>query len=271
MKTSRLVVHEQEMSYLIKESDNPVLTVIFIHGFPLGKEIWTSQLNALPKDIQGIAYDIRGYGDSHPGHGFFSIDLFAADLIGFIENLKLQRVVLCGISMGGYIALRAFERAPGVFSALILCDTNASSDPNEAKLNRFASIEKIQFEGKGAFANDFVKKIFADKTLEGNHDLVNFIYKMIMDLPESTLCASQLALASRTETIDVLPAIKIPTLVVRGAEDRLMSAEQARGLHDKIKNSRLIEIPLSGHLPNLENPEEFNKTMNDFLQTVKGA
>jgi pimeloyl-ACP methyl ester carboxylesterase len=268
MKTSRITVNNLEVSFLHKEVESPLGTIIFIHGFPFGKEIWQAQLEALPGKIQGISYDIRGYGESDPGHGYFSIDLFANDLLQFIDQLGLRRVILCGVSMGGYIALRTYELNSSLISALILCDTNASADTNAAKINRFASIEKIRDEGKGAFANDFLKKVFSTATHETQHELVHSIFKLIMALPDATLCATQLALASRTDTSHVLEKINIPTLIIRGAGDQLMSRQQADNLHYGVRDSESVEITEAGHLPNLENPVDFNAVMNRFLERL---
>ena len=265
MKTSRVTINNLEVSLLRKEVADPTATIIFIHGFPFGKEIWQSQLEALPNNIQGIAYDIRGYGESDSGHGFFSIDLFAKDLIQLIDTIGLQKVILCGVSMGGYIALRTYELQGALISGLILCDTNSGADTNVNKINRFASIEKIQEEGKGAFANEFLKKVFSVKTQEERHDMTSSIFKLIMALPDSTLCATQMALASRTDTSPILEKVTVPTLIVRGAEDQLMSVQQANDLHHAIPGSELVEIPQAGHLPNLENAGDFNSAMNMFL------
>src|SRR5665647_3252111 len=93
--------------------------VILIHGFPLNKSMWDLQLEALKDDYRVIAYDIRGHGDSDAGDEDFSIDIFANDLISFMENLKIRKAVVCGLSMGGYIALNAIGNYPERFDALI--------------------------------------------------------------------------------------------------------------------------------------------------------
>lgn len=268
MNSTRVSINNLAVSFLHREVKSPSATVVFIHGFPFGKEIWKSQLESLSEQVQGISYDIRGYGESDPGHGYFSIDLFANDLINLIEHLHLNRVVLCGVSMGGYIALRAYELRRDLFLGLILCDTNANADSNIGKINRFASIERIQAEGKGAFANDFLKKVFSSRTPEIHHELVNSIFKLIMDLPESTLCATLLALASRTDTSEFLESVTVPALIIRGAEDQLMTTQQAENLHQAISSSEFVVVPEAGHLPNLENPGVFNAAMNSFLERL---
>lgn len=261
-----LKINDLEISYLVKSSeDDPRATVVFIHGFPFSSSIWTSQLGALPEEVQGIAYDIRGFGNTHGGHSFYSIDLFARDLIDFLSALALEKVVLCGISMGGYIALRAWELSSPRIAGLILCDTNASADTNEGKLKRFASIEQVLSEGAHAFADGFIANLFSEKTASGNPTVPSFIHEIIVNTPVQTICSAQLALASRTDTTASLSSIDVPAMVIRGSDDRLMTSVQARELKEAIRGAELCEVPQAGHLPNCENTNEFNRNLNNYL------
>src|SRR5690606_31615239 len=109
-----------------------------IHGFPFNKNMWIGQLENLPPSVRGIAMDVRGHGNTTSGYGFFNMDVFANDLIAFIETLELGKVVVCGVSMGGYIALRALELRPHLFSGIILNDTHSFADTDEGRIKRFA-------------------------------------------------------------------------------------------------------------------------------------
>ena len=254
-----------ETVYSISEVEKPAVTVIFIHGFPFNKETWNKQLSDLPNQVQGIAYDIRAQGKSGSGHGFLSIDLFAADLLQLIDQLKIEsKIVLCGLSMGGYIALRAMELSNKI-DGLILCDTNSEADSNEGKLNRFKSIEKLQNGGKLAFAEEFLKKVLSEITLSDKPELASSVLNMILANSENAISATQLALASRTETSSALKNIEVPGLIIRGNEDKLMTEKQANFLVTEIPDAELVQIPDSGHLPNLENPAEFNQHLHYFL------
>lgn len=254
-----------QVKYKVKESAQSDLTLVFIHGFPFDKTIWDSQLQNLPENVQGIAYDIRGFGGTEGGHSYFSIDLFAADLNGLIKTLSLKNVILCGVSMGGYIALRTLQRSSLNIVGLILCDTNASADTNEAKLKRFASIEMLNQGAKKEFAEGFLTNIFSEKTAETNQEVVDYITGLVLNTKDSTICSAQLALASRTDSTSFLSQVELPVLVIRGAEDVLMPREQAEMLRHQLKNSRIVNIPDAGHLPNVENPTAFNAEMTAFL------
>ena len=126
------------------------LPVIFVHGFPFDHTMWDAQTAALYKNYYCITYDIRGLGKSAAGDGQYTIETFVDDLNSIIDHFKLKKPVLCGLSMGGYISLRAIERMQEKFRALILCDTKSVSDSDETKLKRAKAIQRInegQFEG----------------------------------------------------------------------------------------------------------------------------
>jgi pimeloyl-ACP methyl ester carboxylesterase len=228
--------------------------------------MWREQLLALPGGFAGMAYDVRGFGPSTTDHHFFSIDLFASDLLAFNRQENFKNVILCGLSMGGYIALRAFEKSPDTFKGIVLCDTNSSADANEGKLGRFQSIYKLLAGEKESFADEFVRKILSKTTIDNKPEIPEFVKSMILSIEDDTICATQLALASRTDTTDFLTKIQVPALVIRGEQDELMKPEQAQVLSAGIKNSEFAQIPDSGHLPNLENPKAFNSLLNLFLK-----
>lgn len=258
-------VNNNTVSYFSKSSAQSSVTVIFIHGFPFNKSIWLKQMEELPAGVNGIAYDIRGFGESSTEHHFFSIDLLARDLISFIDVLQVETCVLCGISMGGYIALRAMELGSPKVNGLILCDTNSVTDGDESKLKRFKSIEQILAGEREDFINNFVKNVFSDETLNEKKDTVQFLRDIITSVSDETICAAQLALASRTNTTKSLGNIYVPVLIVRGKDDKIISIEQTTQLENGIQNSTVYTVAKSGHLPNLENVPDFNSSINSFL------
>ncbi|MFD2164451.1 alpha/beta fold hydrolase [Paradesertivirga mongoliensis] len=258
-------ISDISVSYLLKPSAKAGPTVVFIHGFPFNKSMWQSQMESLPDGVQGLVFDIRGFGESTTDHRFFSIDLFARDLIELIKALGLETCILCGISMGGYIALRALELSQDNIKGVILCDTNCIADGNESKLKRFTSIQQILNGQKNEFTEAFIKNVFAESTFGDNPDAISSVRKQISSTADETICSALLALASRTDTSASLANIKIPTLVIRGEGDKLMSEEHTRQLIDGIPGAEYESVPNSGHLPNLENPWHFNKTLNTFL------
>ena len=268
IKRKRIRIGDISISYLIREGTQYNNTIIFIHGFPFNKNSWIPQLSALPSHFTGIAVDVRGHGNSTSGHGFFSIDVFAKDLLVFMRKMGIEKAVLCGVSMGGYIALRAHEIQPESVAGLILSDTHAYADDNAAKLKRFDTIQSVLKNGKRAFSIGFVNKVFSQRSQAESPEAVNLIKSSIRRNVESSICATLLALASRTDTTASLSSITVPSLVIRGGEDSITSAEQASALAFGIPAATYLEIPDCGHLPNLENPTRFNEAMNEHLALV---
>jgi len=265
MKRKTIRVRDISISYILRDVDMAETTIIFIHGFPFNKNMWLSQLDDLPPTIRGIAMDIRGHGNTTTGHGFFNVDVFAKDLLAFIQALELKNVVVCGVSMGGYIALRAYQLNPTLFSGIVLNDTHSFSDTDEEKIKRFATIESVLKHGKRSFSIGFIPKIFSEKSIKQRPEAVELIKSSIRRNTESTICATLLALASRTDTTQVLENINVPVLILKGQEDKIVSLEQVKAMEMLIPDVKYVEFPDCGHLPNLENPTRFNGEIRNFL------
>lgn len=270
IKSFKTKVEDINISYYIKKAtETEEKTVIFLHGFPFNKNSWKFQLESLEDNVTGIAIDIRGHGLSTSGHGFFSIDVFAKDLEAFMDKLELEKAILCGVSMGGYIALRAYALFPHKIAGLILSDTHHRPDDNAGKQKRFDSIQAVLRYGRRPFAIAFIDNIFTKKTIQEGAYVVELIKSSIRRNSINSICATQLALASRMDSTDILPKIDVPVLLIRGAEDKITPKELMLEMHTKIKDSKYVEIPNTGHLPNLEAPLSFNREMNNFILGLK--
>ncbi len=267
--THRIRLGDVSLSYYLRKSkSDDAITVIFLHGFPFNKNSWKQQLINLPHDYNGIAVDIRGHGISTRGHGFFNLDVFAKDIKQLIQKLNLKHVVLCGVSMGGYIALHAYSLCTNYIKGMILCDTHHKADDNLAKKNRFDSIQAVLSYGRRPFAIGFVDKLFSKYTIQNNPDAVELIKSSIRRNSIESICATQLALASRLDSTAMLSSIDVPTLLIRGVEDKITSKEIMLEMKAGIKNAKYEEIVNAGHLPNLENPLEFNRLLSIYLDEI---
>jgi 3-oxoadipate enol-lactonase len=244
------------------------IPVVFIHGFPFSQEMWAPQIAALQNAYSLITYDNRGHGKTEAGDGQYLIETFVDDLIGLLDSLEIQKAVLCGLSMGGYIALRAVERNPERVQALVLCDTRSEADSNEAKLKRAANVKLVKEKGLPAFAEGFLKAVFAPESFENKPEAVELIRKIILANPPLGVCGTLLALASRTDTTDALPKISVPTLIMVGEHDPITPPAASKAMKKAIPDSELHIIPHAAHLSNLENPEEFNQHLSHFLKKL---
>jgi len=218
--------------------------------------------------FHAIAYDLRGHGKSEAGDGQFTLELFVDDLLALLDYFQIAKVLLCGLSLGGYIALRAAERNPERLRGLILCDTKSEAEGNEAKLKRAANVKLVKAQGAAAFAEGLLKSLFAPSTFENNPVVVEKISSLIEGTSPLSIAGTLLALASRTDTTESLSKLAVPTLILVGEEDQITPVSHSKSMHEKIPGSRLAVIPQAGHLSNLENPDEFNRHFLEFLKGI---
>jgi 3-oxoadipate enol-lactonase len=229
--------------------------------------MWKTQVEALQENgFRIIDYDLRGHGQSGVGDGQYTIELFVDDLIALLDYLKITKTVVCGFSMGGYVALRAIERNPERFSALILCDTTSSADSNETKVKRATSIKIIKKDGVKPFAEGFLKAVFSEQSFSIKQNAVEEARKMILSTSMMGICGAMLAMAARTDTTESLSKISVPTLVLVGEHDTITPPAAAKTMHDRIQNSKMHIIGNAAHMSGMENPTEFNKHIIKFLK-----
>ena len=263
-----MTVNKLKMSYTDEGPDNAPV-IILIHGFPLNKSMWDKQVDVLIENCRVIAYDVRGHGNSDAGTDDFSIELFVNDLLVLMDALKIETAMLCGLSMGGYIALNAMIRFPNRFNALILCDTNCVADTPDAAEKRMKSIESIQEKGLEQYAIESLKNLFAPESFVTNKEKIASIKEMIMKTSVQSLSSTLTALSKRKETCTGLASIRIPVLILVGKEDKITSPDTALLMQKSIKGSILKIIEHAGHLSNIENSYEFNSQLITFVSSVK--
>jgi 3-oxoadipate enol-lactonase len=245
------------------------LPIVFIHAFPLSCRMWDPQVDAFKNKYHVVIYDLRGFGFSETHEAHLTTDSHVDDLISIIDALKLEKPVICGLSMGGYIALRALEMHQDRFRAAILCDTKSDADTNAAKIKRAEQIKQIRNGDKATFFENFLKNALCEKTLKEKPDTVKILRDIMSWEKEEGVMAALLTMAARTDTTEFLDKINIPVLILTGSEDKLVPPDFAKALNEKIKNSHLEIIPDSGHFPNLEKPEKFNSVVESFLKVLK--
>ncbi|MBV6510823.1 MAG: 3-oxoadipate enol-lactonase 2 [Ignavibacteriaceae bacterium] len=244
--------------------------LVFLHGFPLSQSMWNKQIQEFEQDYYCVTPDFRGLGESVPSTGLHTMEGFADDILFLIETLDLHKPVLCGLSMGGYAALRIAERAPEVFSGLILCDTKSSSDPDEVKLKRAAAIKRIQQDGAEGYIREFVHGIFYPSFLE-NHfaEFDRYVAQWVKNPPEGVIGAL-LAMMGRTDTTEALKNFTFPVLCICGAYDAMTPPSVMKDLARLAPQGEYYEVPEAGHMSPLENPEAVNNKIQEFLRRISG-
>jgi pimeloyl-ACP methyl ester carboxylesterase len=242
--------------------------VLLLHAFPLSHRMWAPQLDAFSSRYRMIAPDYRGHGESEAGDGQYTIELLVDDVLAVLNGLGLESVVACGLSMGGYVLLRALERAPERFRAVVLADTRTQSDDDQAKIGRAASIRALKTTGATPFAEQFSGKLLGRTTLEHRPEVRETVQRIIRGNSVLGMCGALLAIAARTDTAGALQGLDIPALVVVGEEDAITPPDFSRQMVAAARRAKLVLLPQAGHLSNLESPDAFNGALGSFLEEV---
>lgn len=248
------------------------LTLLCIHGFPLNSAMWEPQVEDLGSYVRVIAPDLRGHGRSDPTPGAYPMSLLAEDCLGLLDYLGIEGpVVLCGLSMGGYVAFEFFRRYPERVAGLILAATRAEADSPEGQAARDAAIAKAQTEGVTAVAAAMLPKLLAPQTYDEDPELVEFVEEMMADTSLEGVVGALQGMKERPDSTPTLAEIDVPTLIIHGADDQLIPVAAAQAMQKAIAGSELVVIPDAGHLPNLEQIDQFSDAVIDFLETLLGA
>jgi len=259
------IVNGVRLVYEIRGQGVPVL---WIHGFPLGRWLWDPQVQGLADVARSIAVDLRGFGGSSVPEGPYTMDAYAADLRGLLDALGIERVVLAGLSMGGYVSFAFYAAYPERVRGLILADTRHQADTPEARANRYALIERIRAEGASAAVEAFLPRLFGATTQRERPEWVEAFRRKMMTNPAAGLIGALQAMAERPDRTELLPHIRVPTLVIVGEEDAVTPPDVARQMAEGIPGARLVVLPHAGHLANVEAPEAFNEAVRSFLQEI---
>ncbi|MDH4069175.1 MAG: alpha/beta hydrolase [Ignavibacteria bacterium] len=254
--------------FAVDAGDTGALPVLFIHGFPFSHEMWLGQMEMVSRSYRAIAYDVRGHGKSPVDTGQYMIEGHVEDLVILLDELSVQRCVVVGLSMGGYIALRAMEKYPERFMAAALCHTRSDADTNEGKLKRYQGVTAVRRDGSSAFAETFVNLLFTPESLRTCPSEVKAIRATIASTPPLSIAGTLIALAARTDTTASLARITVPTLIMTGEFDALTPPAASQAMHVRISGSEIAIIPGAAHMSNLENPEFFNEQLLQFLKRV---
>ena len=244
--------------------------LLLLHGFPLSHRMWAPQLDAFSDRYRLIAPDFRGHGESGVGDGQYTIELFVDDVFAVLDAVGAGPVVGCGLSMGGYVLLRALERAPERFRAVVLADTRTQADDDKGKVGRADTIKKLKTGGPDAFVEQFAGKLLGPTTLAQRPDVKDAVLRIGRANPVLGMSGALLALAARTDTGAALRAFDKPILVLVGEEDGITPPDLSRQMVASNSRAKLVTFPGAGHMSNLESPAAFNEALKSFLKEVVG-
>lgn len=245
------------------------LPLVLLHAFPLNRRMWQAQQQALAVRYRVITPDLRGHGESAVGEEDSTMERLAEDVARLLDALGLERVVLGGLSMGGYVAFAFLRRYAARLAGLILADTRAGADTEEGRRGRFETAAVAEKEGSAAIAERLLPKLLAPATHEKKPEVVRAVREMILATSPAGIARALRGMAARPDSSPLLPTINVPTLVLVGEEDMLTPPAEAEAMARSIPGAKLVKIPAAGHLSNLEQPAAFTAAVEEFLARLR--
>lgn len=243
--------------------------VVLLHAFPLSSAMWLAQREALGETCRVITPDLRGFGGSPLGFDEPSLDRMADDVAAMLDAKGLDRVVLGGLSMGGYVAMAFLRRHATRVAALVLADTKASADPPEGREKRERIAQAVEADPESTVLVDEVLPALVGVTTTQERALVHGRVKaFVQAAPPHAVAWAQRAMAARPDSFDTLTAVTVPTLVVVGEEDVVSPVADAQAIAEVVPTADLRVLPRSGHLTAVETPDEFNAVLGEFIARI---
>jgi pimeloyl-ACP methyl ester carboxylesterase len=262
MLATQFSIGECLLNVVQEGSGRPLLLV---HGFPLDHSMWEGQIDALADQYRVIAPDLRGFGQSCVTPGTVTMQEYADDLAALLKAMHINEpVIFCGLSMGGYIGWQFVARHADKLAALIVADSRAVADNEKAAAGRLETAAKVEKEGTQVVADAMLPKLFPAREIERNAPFVQATKEVMLAAPRSGVAAALRGMAQRPDFAKELPKIKVPTLILCGAEDAIAPPAEMEQIAAAIPGARYVSIAGAGHMAPLEKPTEVNKAIRDF-------
>lgn len=240
---------------------------VLVHAFPLDRRMWQPQ-GSLTTDCRLITPDVFGLGESGLPPEGWTVESYADTLAEWLTARKIEKAVIGGLSMGGYIALAFAKRHPDRVLGLILADTRAESDTDEAKANRAKSIELVKAKGPAALIDQMMPKMVSDHTRRNNPAVEAHVRELAGSQTADGVAAALAALRDRPDSVAALKTFRFPALVIVGAQDALTPPSVAEAMADQLADVTTETLWGVGHLSSLEAPQQFNEAVKRWLTAI---
>ncbi len=251
------------------------IPILLIHGYPLNRQIWRAQAQGLRKSARLISLDLRGHGESEskagnlPETSAYTMDLLAEDCLKLLDAIHVsQPVILCGLSMGGYISFAFYRKYPERVAGLILAATRASADTPEGKAKRDQAVDLAQTHGVKRIADNMLPIMLSPKTYDSQPELVKRVKAIMQSTSLDGVIGDLLGMKERPDSTPILSQIDKPTLILYGEDDQIIPLTEMEVMQASIPGSNLVIVPDTGHLLNMEQPQAFNQAVQDYLETL---
>ncbi len=250
--------------------DGPGPVLVLLHGFPFDRSMWAAQVAEIGSIYRVITPDLRGHGATAAPEGVYTMDSMADDVIETLDGLNLrERVVLGGLSMGGYVAFSLAARYPERWRGLIFLDTKAGADTPEAAANRERLAGQVDRTGNTTDVIDgMLPRLFAPESQTRHADAIAALREQMLRTPSRTIVGALLGMAARPDRTADLARIAVPTLVLAGEDDVITPPSEARAIAKAIPGARCEIIPRAGHLAPVENHAAVNLALLAFLKEL---
>lgn len=242
--------------------------LVLVHGHPFDRSMWRPQVERFGgPGWRVVVPDLRGYGETTVVPGKTPLEAFARDLVGLLDHLGLDRVVLGGLSMGGQIVLEFHRLFSERLRGLVLADTYAEAETDGGKA-RNAAADRLLREGMEPYAVEVLPKMVAPANIEAQPAVAQHVLRMMLATDPEGAAAALRGRAERPDYVAMLEHVAVPALVVVGSEDEFTPVRDAQLMHDRLPDSTLVVIEGAGHMPNLERAGEFNDALGRFLSRL---
>jgi 3-oxoadipate enol-lactonase len=243
--------------------------LVLLHAFPSCHEMWLPVVEQLAQRYRVTLYDLRGLGKTPPEGDIVRMSDHAADLERICKRAGIQKAVFAGSSIGGYILFEYWRTYRARVRALILCDTRAAADTDEARGTRLKSADEVLLRGTAQFIENNLQKLLGETTRRNRIDIVDAARDTMRLSTPAGIAAVQRGMAERPDSTSTLATINVPTLLMCGEEDTITPPAEMRAMQSQVKGSSFVPISRAGHLAVFENPAESTKAIRNFLDGLR--
>lgn len=247
--------------------------LVLLHGFPLDRTIWRPQVRALASRARVVVPDLPGFGNSsganHPASGPMSIDGLADTVLALLDALDIERAVVAGLSMGGYIALAGARRFPERIAALGLLNTRMEADDDAARRRRSQLIDAVGRDGVEAIVTAMLPGLIGKSSRRRLPTLADDVAARMRATPPATIIDGLLALRDRPDATGTVRTLAVPTVLLTGDEDVLTPPEVLARIAATLPADlprRHCVVPACGHLSSLERPAAVTLALIELLE-----
>ncbi len=246
---------ERRVPFRIAGSGPPIL---FLHGFPLDSRMWEPLMARLQNKFRCIAPDLRGFGEASEENRSYQLDDVAQDLYHLIQAKGIQqKVTLCALSMGGYVAMRFVHQYPELVSRVILSNSRGNGDDAAGRKTRLDTAVRAIAGDPYDAVSPMYEKLLSERTRKGEPEICNLVQDMLRRARASSISWAQLAMAARPDSLVEMKEWSVPTLCVVGEQDPITPPEAARAMFEAVPQGALRIDPNSAHMTPLESPDWF--------------